>query len=377
MRKPRVFPMLLAGLTLAVFGSLALRGASLPALSSEQAPPLPPHSLFFVGESPLQVQRLAAASPELLCSSAVSTTTTVLPLPAACSVFATHPAPDGRWIAVEAGCDVAVFTLLYDVASGQTRPAEPAPRTESFFLNWQPKGEAYLLRVDPIGEDRILLVNATDGSYETLPTPPFTYDATFTPDGRLLYALSRGLGFGSAVWLMDADGQNREQLLVEPASVVAYPRWSPTGDALAYVRMPDSNVPFTVGELVLADAEGRNPRAVAPADAGHGYPPVWSPDGKHVAFVGRENPQDAAANISAAYLESNLYVADAASGAVRALTRFEYALVEPPDWSPDGAWLAFSCDADLWLLNLADETAYPVTQDAAAHYPVWLAGPER
>ena len=176
---------------------------------------------------------------------------------------------------MEVGCETASHMLLLEVATGQTRSAEPEPWQESFFLNWAVDDDAFLLRVDPIGDDLILLVNARNGRFEQIDIPPFTYDVAFSPDGkRVLYAVSRGLGFGSEVWVMDRNGRNREQIISDPAHIIAYPRWSPTGDAVAYVRMADSNVPFTVGELVLADGNGRNEQVVAPADAGHGYPPV-------------------------------------------------------------------------------------------------------
>jgi len=216
---------------------------------------------------------------------------------------------------VDAGCAARTHTLLLEVSTGRVRPAEPEPWRESFFLNWAPDGDSFLLRVDPIGDDLILLVNAWNGRFEQMDVLPFTYDVTFSPDGeRVLYATTQGLGFGSEVWLMDRNGRNREQIIHDPAHVIAYPRWSPTGDSIAYIRMADSNISFTVGELVLADGNGRNERVMAPADAGHGYPPVWSPDGRQVAFIVRENPEESAADVAAPYLESNVYLADAVSG---------------------------------------------------------------
>jgi len=94
--------------------------------------------------------------------------------------------------------------------------------------------------------------------------------------------------------------------------------------------------------------------------------------------VVRENAGDRRADVVASALESNIYIADAASGDVRAVTRFEGALTEAPAWSPDGAWLAFSTDAgggpDIWLAEIATGEVQQVTQNANARYPAWVAG---
>ena len=95
----------------------------------------------------------------------------------------------------------------------------------------------------------------------------------------------------------------------------------------------------------------------------------------------RENPESSAADVAASYLESNIYIAEAASGNARAVTQFEGALTDSPTWSPDGAWLAFSTDAggiaDVWLVEVAGGAVQPVTQNANAHCPVWLASKKR
>lgn len=371
---------ILALAVLTALGVSLIRGWPPLAIAAGQAQTLGSDTLFFVSGPQPGIQRVAASEPRRLVEQPVSAAAEGIRIDATmCDIFGLHASPNSRWIAVDIDCEASSHTLLLDVVTGQIRPAEPEPWRESFFLNWDPEGNSFLLRVDPIGDDLILLVNARNGRFERMDVPPFTYDVAFSPDGkRVLYALSRGLGFGSEVWIMDRNGRNREQVISAPAHVIAYLRWSPTGEAIAYIRMEDSNIPFTVGELVLADGNGRNERVVAPADAGHGYPPVWSPDGRQVAFVVRENGEERRADVEASALESNIYVADVASGEVRAVTQFEGALTEAPAWSPDGAWLAFSTNAggvpDIWLVEVATREVRQVTRNANARYPVWVAG---
>jgi TolB protein len=368
---------------LTALGVSLIRGWPPLAIAAGQVQPPGGDTLFFVSDPQASIQRVAASEPRRLAEQDPSAAPESIPFDTGmCDIAGLYASPNGRWVAIEMGCEASVHTLVMTAAPGEIRPAWPEARESSFFLNWAPDGDALLVRVGHLGESGVFLVDARDGRSRQMDLPPFTYDATFSPDGkRVLYAISRGLGFGSEVWMMDRNGCHREQVISDPAHIVAYPRWSPTGEAIAYVRMPDSNVPFTVGELVLADGNGRNERVIGPADAGHGYPPVWSPDGRQVAFVVRENPESAAADIAALYLESNIYIAGAASGDVQAVTPFEGALTDSPTWSPDGAWLAFSTDAggiaDVWLVEVASGAVQQVTQNAAAHCPVWLAGKKR
>ncbi len=177
---------------------------------------------------------------------------------------------------------------------------------------------------------------------------------------------------------MNRDSSDKQLLLRESRHIAAYASWSPSGDAIAYIRMADSNIPFTVGELWLASGDGQNRRMIAPADAGHGYRPVWSPDGRWVAFVGRENPQDVGADLVAEALESNIYLAEVATGVVQAVPRFQGAFTEAPVWSPDGRYLAFSTDAggvaDIWLVEIGTGAIQQLTHNVGARWPVWVGG---
>ncbi|RLC93794.1 MAG: hypothetical protein DRI77_11540 [Chloroflexi bacterium] len=302
-------------------------------------------------------------------------------VPPGCAIGGQTGSPNGRWVVIDIDCEYGSHTQVLEVTTGEVRDAEPEPFQDSIFLNWAPDGDSVVLRVDPIGENEIVLVNLDDGTTERLDTPLFTYNAAISPDNqRVLYTVSRGLGLGGELWMMNRDGSGKQLLLQEPRHIIAYPRWSPRGDAIAYIRMPDTNIPFTVGELCLADDDGRNQRVIAEADAGHGYPPVWSPNGELIAFVVRENPQNIRADNLAWELESNIYLADAQTGNVRPLTQFEGAITDGIVWSPNGKQLAFRATvqgvSDIWLAEVQTSKLQQITHGAEASYPVWLSKEE-
>ena len=89
-------------------------------------------------------------------------------------------------------------------------------------------------------------------------------------------------------------------------------------------------------------ADGSNARKLADADSGHGFAPAWSPNGAQLAFVARDNPQDAAADQSSSALVSNIHLVDVQSGMETPLTKFQLTNVGTPVWSPDGNRLAIT-----------------------------------
>lgn len=107
----------------------------------------------------------------------------------------------------------------------------------------------------------------------------------------------RGLGFGSEIGSLNLLDGLYTPLHLFPEQIAAHPRLSPDGNHLAYLLMPDNNIPFPVGELWLADPTTAAPfTLLGPAAAGHGYPPVWSPDSTSLVYIHRENPDSVRAD---------------------------------------------------------------------------------
>jgi len=155
--------------------------------------------------------------------------------------------------------------------SGQVRGLDSDLGRDSIFLGWTPAGNELLVKVNVISNSRIYLINVASGKVEQLPVPWTTYNVALSRNGkRMLYSLTRGLGYGSETWI-------------------------------AYIRMPDSNIPFTVGELWVLDGAGNAPVLlgewtvpnVTQFKEALTEAPVWSPDGEFLAF----------SSVSSQYLE--------------------------------------------------------------------------
>jgi Tol biopolymer transport system component len=119
------------------------------------------------------------------------------------------------------------------------------------------------------------------------------------------------------IWSARADGSERRLLARGTA-----PRWSPDGSRLAYVR----------GGRLVVDGRPVTPRRKGVEDSG----PAWSPDGGSLVF----------ARFATRGYRTSIVVRELATGAERVLVSARLApnfdAVSQPDWSPDGATVAYT-----------------------------------
>jgi dipeptidyl aminopeptidase/acylaminoacyl peptidase len=366
---------------------IASGGDTLPALTR-----LPPSALSDV----LSLNRAAESNALMPVGQAAA-------LPAGCEASGMHAAPRGPWVAIELACGHGEVSLLRvsEAQTGASKPLGANFGSQVVFLGWSPNGQHVIVLKDALsgagassacaGEARsaslsphcgagAALVSVADGAVTNLNVPGDVYNIALSHDGtRMAYSLTRGLGFGSETWIASIDGSNPRLLSADPKHIVAYARFSPDDGRIAFIRMPDSNVPFTVGELWTMSADGSGQRLLGQADAGHGYAPAWSPDGGRIAYVFRENGGNVMADQVADQLSSNIHIADAQTGTVQAATSFANTLVEAPTWSPDGAQLAFAAlpsgggVSDVWLYAPANSAVIRATQSANTRYPVFTS----
>lgn len=292
-------------------------------------------------QSSLYVFRLSPPALIELGPSLSVLRTIPLAIPEGCGLQSVHAPRRGAKLALEVSCPFGEAVLTVDTLSGAIH--QPVTDSDSHFLAWSADGSQLYLKVNSINRPQIIRVNA-EGIRTDVPVSELTYDLSPNPDnsGRFMFALSRGMGLGSELWMADEGARSTTQLAVDPTSYLSLARWSPDGKSIAFIQIPDSPTPYTVGQLWVMQADGSDPHMLAEADAGHGFAPSWSPDGSQIAFTHRDNPDDQNADESAGALISNIHVVSVVSGKEEALTTFRGTEVEGPAWQPDGGKIAFT-----------------------------------
>ena len=297
-----------------------------------------------------------------------------IPVYLPCPLISTHPDPHGRFLALELECNNGPLVFVMDMRSEMG--GTPFTEADSHFLAWDFDSNLYL-RVDALGNTR--LIRTTPNGPEQFNLSAQTYDMDFAPDGgSLIYSFTRGLGLGSELWAATPTGSRTWQIHFEKDSIITFARWSPDGSHIAFIALPDSAIPFPVGELWIMNADGDNARPLASADSGHGYAPAWSPDSTRIAYVGRDNPDDPRADQVADALVSNIYIVDVAGGVTTPVTQFEGMLVEAPVWSADGHFLAFIVvntlddTITLWIAELDSGEVKKLASPGPLCCPAWM-----
>ena len=131
------------------------------------------------------------------------------------------------------------------------------------------------------------------------------------------------------IYVMDADGGNRENLSNHPVDDMK-PDWSPDGTKIAFI----SNRNDGVYQVYVMDADGSNQIRLTDGPR-RKQDPDWSPDGQQIAFTVHVDLEDDDNFPHIAVMDAN--------GNNR--ERFENDALGP-SWSPDGGQIAFASGRD-------------------------------
>lgn len=273
--------------------------------------------------------------------------------------------PDGKWIAFmrQSTADASTEVVIVPAGGGQERIiGRVDPLWGYRGLAWWPDGKSLLVRDDVNSHATVSRLFLQDGHKVRFTSPPDSQAdglPKVSPDGsRVAFAryhadgtdvcwtaigggiahcverAARVLGIAwshsgeyiyyadvSALWRVGLSGSGRDRRVKIADGVFNGLAADRIGKRLAYCRtVSDANI-WRVGR------EGKNNRRYI-ASSGEDSDLAWSPDGRHIVMR---------SNRSGSY---ELYTYNADGTGERQITHFG-AHLGSPQWSPDGAWLAF------------------------------------
>lgn len=255
-----------------------------------------------------------------------------MPLPESCTAQRLDAAPRGERLALEVECASGPQVLRWDARRRVPHDVTAAWAQDAHLLGWSVDGQAAYLRVNSLSDPHLVRWE-WDGKIQALPLPPFTYHVDEAPDGRLLFAWTQGVGFGSELDVLT--GGETALLKREVGFVFAFARWSPRGDRIAAIRFPDSIEPFPLGALVVLQAPVWEAQVLSDADAAQGLAPIWSLDGTRILFARRASGEG-----EEALPFTNLWAVEVQRARLWPLTHFQDAHLLAFQLSPGGETIA-------------------------------------
>jgi len=229
---------------------------------------------------------------------------------------------------------------------------------DDFTPVWSPDGTQMVFASDRDGDFDIYLRTASGEERSLTHNTSDDAHPSWSPAGdRIIFASNRG-GSYFQIYTMRTDGTDVRQVGVVPDNNAVYPRYSPDGSRIAFMRA-SITAPLCEWnwDVWVMDADGGNQQRVTTFLGGDLYP-NWTPDGTEIVYASCRN-----------FLDFDLYAVNPDTGTESQINSWFLSNEWGAIYSPDVEHIAFNTDFDgnieIYIGPSAGGTVSNFTQNSA------------
>jgi Tol biopolymer transport system component len=278
-----------------------------------------------------------------------------------------------------------VFSAEGDIwtmaADGSDRTRLTTDLAEDFDPSWSPDGSRIAFRSHRDGNEEVYVM-AADGSQQRnlSRSPTSDYSPAWSPDGTTIAFASDRDGDPNEIYVMGVDGSNQIRVTDNPG-IDEYPTWSPDGTQIAFHCTMGRVNPNGTGdfEICVIDRDGTNLHQLTDTP-GENTQPDWSPDGASIAFESNRLGWPSLPTVTPAgydgesFGDQDVWMMRTDGSQQRNLTSNPLEDDSFPAWSPDGAWVVFSRYGQLRIVAPDGAESQPLANSPGTdNFPDWIA----
>lgn len=200
------------------------------------------------------------------------------------------------------------------------------------------------------GDEEIYLMNPDGSNVQQLTdNSAGDFKPAISHDGKKIVFVSDRAGTGNNLYIVDATGNNLQQVTAFSDSTVQDPSWSPDDTQLVFTLDDQTQDP----QIATINTDGTNLKQLTSDRDRAAGSPSWSPDGQKIVFHRAANFQG----------QRVIYTINTDGTDLNNLTAADNSYETEPIWSPDGTRILFRKSSDLWTMSPTGTDKTQLTTD--------------